>query len=105
FLKKNVIVKSFCNVRSVFCAPSKKFKILIIPNKFAFQKSYMLGFVKKRGGHKFCTMLRFDRFNWFIMHCLEILLTIPNILAQENLGIVLTIPNILSQENLYKPSR
>ncbi|CAL9765461.1 unnamed protein product, partial [Musa acuminata subsp. burmannicoides] len=122
FLKKNVIVKSFCNVevRSVFCAPSQKFKILTIPNKFAFEKSYMLGFVKKRGGHKFCTKSRFDcftekldghkdctksRFNWFIMHRLKILLTIPNILAQENLGIMLAIPNILSHENLYKPSR
>ncbi|CAL9765465.1 unnamed protein product [Musa acuminata subsp. burmannicoides] len=65
----------------------------------------MLGFVKKRGGHKFCTKSRFYRFNRFIMNRLKILLTIPNILAQENLGIMLTIPNILSQENLYKPSR
>ncbi|CAL9202522.1 unnamed protein product, partial [Musa hybrid cultivar] len=112
--KKNVIVKSFCNVearsiffkvRSVFCTPSKKFKILTITNKFAVGKSYMLGFVKKRGGHKFCTKSRFDRFNRFCMHCLEILLTIPNILAQENLGILLTIPNILAHENLYKPNR
>ncbi|CAL9765462.1 unnamed protein product, partial [Musa acuminata subsp. burmannicoides] len=105
--KKNLIVKSFCNVevRSVFCAPTKKFKILTIPNKFTFGKSYMLGFDKKHGGHIFCTKSRFDRFNRFIMHRLKILLTIPNILAQENLGIMLTIPNILSQENLYKPSR
>ncbi|CAD5192447.1 unnamed protein product [Musa acuminata subsp. malaccensis] len=107
FRKKNVIVKSFCNVevRSIFCALSQKFKILTIPKKFTFRKSYMLGFVKKRGGHKFCTKSRFDRFNRFIMNRLKILLTIPNILAQENLGIMLTIPNILSQENLYKPSR
>ncbi|CAL9202520.1 unnamed protein product [Musa hybrid cultivar] len=65
----------------------------------------MLGFVKKLGVHKFCTKSRFDRFNWFFMHRLEILLTIPNILAQEYLGIMLTIPNILAKENLYKPSR
>ncbi|CAL9202524.1 unnamed protein product, partial [Musa hybrid cultivar] len=66
-------------------------------------------FSKKYDGYKVYAKSRFDqffsRFNWFIMHRLEILLTIPNILAQENLGIMLTIPNILSQENLYKPSR
>ncbi|CAL9199418.1 unnamed protein product [Musa hybrid cultivar] len=86
---------------------------MTIPNKFDFGNSYMIGFVKKRGGHKFCKKSRFDchkdcamsRFNRFIMHRFKILLTIPNILAQKNLGIMLTIPNILSQENLYKPSR
>ncbi|CAL9765466.1 unnamed protein product [Musa acuminata subsp. burmannicoides] len=65
----------------------------------------MLGFVKKVGGHKFCTKSRFSRFNRFFMHRLKILLTILNILAQENLCIMLTIPNILAQENFYKPSR
>uniref|UniRef100_A0A804HXF2 Uncharacterized protein n=1 Tax=Musa acuminata subsp. malaccensis TaxID=214687 RepID=A0A804HXF2_MUSAM len=49
-------------VRSVFCAPSKKFKILTIPNIFASVKSYKLGFVKKRGSHEFCAKSRFDRF-------------------------------------------
>ncbi|RWW38879.1 hypothetical protein BHE74_00055844 [Ensete ventricosum] len=41
--------------RSVFRAPSRKFKILAIPNVLAHGKSYKHGFVKKRDGHKVCT--------------------------------------------------
>ncbi|RZR90602.1 hypothetical protein BHM03_00018512, partial [Ensete ventricosum] len=56
--------------RSIFCAPSRKFKILAIPNVLAHGKSYNLGFVKKRDGHKHCTKSRaksnFDRF--FVHH-------------------------------------
>ncbi|RZS21599.1 hypothetical protein BHM03_00054253, partial [Ensete ventricosum] len=48
--------------RSVFRAPSQKFKILAIPDVLAHDKSYEHGFVKKHDGHKLCTKSRFDRF-------------------------------------------
>ncbi|RRT46836.1 hypothetical protein B296_00025003, partial [Ensete ventricosum] len=48
--------------RSVFRAPSRKFKILAIPNVLAHRKSYENGFVKKCDGRKLCAMLSFDRF-------------------------------------------
>ncbi|RRT83489.1 hypothetical protein B296_00001451 [Ensete ventricosum] len=52
--------------RSIFRAPSRKFKILAIPNVLAMGKSYERGFIKKCDGHKLCTKLRsksgFDRF-------------------------------------------
>ncbi|RRT33037.1 hypothetical protein B296_00052931, partial [Ensete ventricosum] len=54
--------------RSVFCAPSRKFKILAIPNVLAHGKSYEHGFMKKRDGYKLCTKSRFDR---FFMHRLR----------------------------------
>ncbi|RWV77477.1 hypothetical protein GW17_00061686, partial [Ensete ventricosum] len=54
--------------RSVFHAPSQKFKILAIPNVLAHGKSYEHDFVKKRDGHKFCMKLNFDR---FFVHRLE----------------------------------
>ncbi|RRT44594.1 hypothetical protein B296_00044258, partial [Ensete ventricosum] len=41
--------------RSVFHAPSQKFKILAIPNVLAHGKSYEHGFMKIRDGHKVCT--------------------------------------------------
>ncbi|RZS26984.1 hypothetical protein BHM03_00060409, partial [Ensete ventricosum] len=44
--------------RSIFCAPSRKFKTLAIPDILAQGKSYEHGFVKKRDGHKLCTMSR-----------------------------------------------
>ncbi|RWV92484.1 hypothetical protein GW17_00045130, partial [Ensete ventricosum] len=57
--------------RSVFHAPSRKFKILDIPNVLAHGKSYGHGFTKKCDGHKLCMMScansSFDRFS---MHCL-----------------------------------
>ncbi|RWW55913.1 hypothetical protein BHE74_00037397, partial [Ensete ventricosum] len=52
--------------RSVFCAPSRKFKILAIPDLLANCKSYEHGFVKKHDGHKHCAKSRFDRF--FVHH-------------------------------------
>ncbi|RWV76787.1 hypothetical protein GW17_00062493, partial [Ensete ventricosum] len=56
--------------RSIFCAPSQKFKILAIPDILAHGKSYEHGFVKKCDGHKLCAKLRvessFDRF--FVHH-------------------------------------
>ncbi|RWW62111.1 hypothetical protein BHE74_00030787, partial [Ensete ventricosum] len=54
--------------RSVFRAPSRKFKIQAIPNVFSHWKSYEHGFVKKRYGHKLCAKSSFDR---FFMHRLE----------------------------------
>ncbi|RZS21755.1 hypothetical protein BHM03_00054437, partial [Ensete ventricosum] len=52
--------------RSVFHLPSKKFKILAIPDVLAHGNSYEHGFLKKRDGHKLFTMSRsessFDRF-------------------------------------------
>ncbi|RRT38229.1 hypothetical protein B296_00042776, partial [Ensete ventricosum] len=40
--------------RSIFRAPSQKFKILAIPDVLAHDKSYELGFAKKPDGHKHC---------------------------------------------------
>ncbi|RWW00997.1 hypothetical protein GW17_00035997, partial [Ensete ventricosum] len=51
--------------RSVFHSPSRKLKILAIPNILKHGKSYEHGFVKKRDGHKLCVMLSFD---WFFVH-------------------------------------
>ncbi|RZS22040.1 hypothetical protein BHM03_00054764, partial [Ensete ventricosum] len=48
--------------RSVFRAPSRKFKILAIPDVLARGKSYEHGFMKKRDGHKLCAKSRADRF-------------------------------------------
>ncbi|RWW38513.1 hypothetical protein BHE74_00056246 [Ensete ventricosum] len=52
--------------RSIFRAPSRKFKLLAIPDVLAYWKSYMHGFMKKCYGHKFCAKSRsawsFDRF-------------------------------------------
>ncbi|RWV98408.1 hypothetical protein GW17_00038757, partial [Ensete ventricosum] len=52
--------------RSIFCAPSRKFKILAIPIILAQVKSYEHGFTKKYDNHKLCAKSRakssFDRF-------------------------------------------
>ncbi|RRT36048.1 hypothetical protein B296_00050024, partial [Ensete ventricosum] len=52
--------------RSIFRAPSQKFKILAIPNVLAHGKSYEHGLMKKRDGHKLyaksCSEWSFDRF-------------------------------------------
>ncbi|RZS16106.1 hypothetical protein BHM03_00048060 [Ensete ventricosum] len=40
--------------RSVFCAPSRKFKILVFPILLAHGKSYKHAFAKKYDGHKLC---------------------------------------------------
>ncbi|RRT35863.1 hypothetical protein B296_00046764, partial [Ensete ventricosum] len=71
---KKVTVKNFAEVprKVVFHAPSRKFKILDIPNELAHGKSYEHGFMKKCDGHKFGAKSRtkssFDR---FFMHHLE----------------------------------
>ncbi|RWW50383.1 hypothetical protein BHE74_00043373 [Ensete ventricosum] len=54
--------------RSIFCAPSWKFKLLAIPTVLTHGKSYEHDLVKKRDGHKLCAKLNFDR---FFMHSLE----------------------------------
>ncbi|RWW35330.1 hypothetical protein BHE74_00059749, partial [Ensete ventricosum] len=54
--------------RSVFRAPSQKFKILVFPVLLAQEKSYKLAFAKKRDGHKLCAESSFDR---FFVHRLE----------------------------------
>ncbi|RRT68425.1 hypothetical protein B296_00035782 [Ensete ventricosum] len=54
--------------RMVFHAPSRKFKILAIPNVFGNGKSYEHGFMKKYDGHKLCVN---SSFNWFFIYRLE----------------------------------
>ncbi|URE11985.1 hypothetical protein MUK42_14458, partial [Musa troglodytarum] len=51
---------------SIFFTPSRKFKILTIPNILGLGKLYKLGFTKKLDVHKFCTKSIFDRF--FLHH-------------------------------------
>ncbi|RZS23161.1 hypothetical protein BHM03_00056033, partial [Ensete ventricosum] len=52
--------------RSIFCLPSRKFKILAIADVLAHGKSYEHGFINKHDGHKLCAKSRskwsFDRF-------------------------------------------
>ncbi|RRT35681.1 hypothetical protein B296_00038008 [Ensete ventricosum] len=49
-------IVTLCKVKfqSVFLAPSRKFKILAIPNVLAHGKSYEYGFMKKYDDHKLC---------------------------------------------------
>ncbi|RZR93450.1 hypothetical protein BHM03_00021958 [Ensete ventricosum] len=70
FAKKCDVRKVACEVefRSVLRAPSRKFKILAIPNVLAHRKSYKHGFMKKRDGHKLFTKSSFDQ---FFVHPLE----------------------------------
>ncbi|RWW40277.1 hypothetical protein BHE74_00054319 [Ensete ventricosum] len=46
----------------VFRAPSRKFKIMAIPNVLAHGKSYEHNFTKKCYGHKLCPKSSFNRF-------------------------------------------
>ncbi|RRT83497.1 hypothetical protein B296_00001449 [Ensete ventricosum] len=55
--------------QSIFRAPSRKFKILAIPNVLAHGKSYEHGCTKKCDGHKLCVKLSFDRF--FVHHLIN----------------------------------
>ncbi|RRT31139.1 hypothetical protein B296_00056026 [Ensete ventricosum] len=48
--------------RSIFRAPSRKFKILAIHDVLAHGKSYEHGFTKKCDGHKLCAESSFERF-------------------------------------------
>ncbi|RZS16613.1 hypothetical protein BHM03_00048633, partial [Ensete ventricosum] len=68
FVKKHIGDKLCAKVefRSIFRAPSQKFKILAIPDVLAHGKSYKHSFRKKLNGHKLCAMSHaessFDRF-------------------------------------------
>ncbi|RZS19874.1 hypothetical protein BHM03_00052330, partial [Ensete ventricosum] len=58
--------------RSIFCVPSRKFKIRAIPNVLAHQKPYKNGFTKKYDGHKLCAKSRAgSSFDPFFVHHLE----------------------------------
>ncbi|RWV95224.1 hypothetical protein GW17_00042168 [Ensete ventricosum] len=58
--------------RSVFRAPSQKFKILAIPKVLAHGKSYEHGFTKIHDGHKLCAISRVkSSFDRFFMHRLR----------------------------------
>ncbi|RRT55710.1 hypothetical protein B296_00033229, partial [Ensete ventricosum] len=48
--------------RSIFHTPSRKFKILAIPDVLAYRKSYEHSFTKKLDGHILCAKSSFDRF-------------------------------------------
>ncbi|RZS05325.1 hypothetical protein BHM03_00035816, partial [Ensete ventricosum] len=91
--------------RSIFCASSQNFKILVIPNVLAYRKSYKHGFIKKCNCHKLCTKSRAESsFDRFFVHRQGIskILTIPNVLDLRKLYEVLTIPNVLAHWNLYE---
>ncbi|RWV78089.1 hypothetical protein GW17_00060998 [Ensete ventricosum] len=68
FRKKQTMVINFARsrarveFRSVFRAPSQKFKIQAIHDVLAHGKSYEHGFMKKCDGHKLCAESSFDRF-------------------------------------------
>ncbi|RWW59751.1 hypothetical protein BHE74_00033289, partial [Ensete ventricosum] len=88
--------------RSIFCAPSRRFKILAIPNILGLGKPYVHGFTKKRDNHKHCTKLSFDRFFRFFMHRLKKIQTIPNVIALAQKFKILAIPNVLAHEKSYE---
>ncbi|RRT39691.1 hypothetical protein B296_00044696 [Ensete ventricosum] len=74
FVKNKMVIMVVREVefRSVFHAPSQKFKILAIPNLLAHGKSYDHGFVKKRDGHKVCAKSRSNSsFDRFFLHLLR----------------------------------
>ncbi|RWW53344.1 hypothetical protein BHE74_00040190 [Ensete ventricosum] len=69
-----------------FCALSRKFKILAIPNVLALDKTYEHGFTKKYDGHKLCAKSYAKlNFNRFFVHRKFKMLVIPNVLAHERL--------------------
>ncbi|RRT41095.1 hypothetical protein B296_00053710, partial [Ensete ventricosum] len=90
--------------RSIFHAPSPKFKILAIRKVLANGKSYKHGFMKKRDGHKVCTKSRAkSSFDQFFMHRLKFkIMVIPNVLAMSQKFKILSIPNVLAHGKSYK---
>ncbi|RRT39607.1 hypothetical protein B296_00034425 [Ensete ventricosum] len=73
--RKNTMVINFqeaasrVKFRSIFCAPTQKFKILANHNVLAHGKSYEHGFAKKHDGHKLCTKSHAESsFNRFFVH-------------------------------------
>ncbi|RRT32260.1 hypothetical protein B296_00058690, partial [Ensete ventricosum] len=74
FTKNATVIKFAPRVefRSVFHAPSRKFKILVITVLLAHGKSYKHAFAKKHDGHKLCTKSRAESsFDRFFVHRLE----------------------------------
>ncbi|RRT73071.1 hypothetical protein B296_00020365 [Ensete ventricosum] len=62
-------VASEVKFRSIFHAPSQKFKIFAIRNVLAHGKSYEHDFMKKRNGYKLCAeSCSKSSFNWFFMY-------------------------------------
>ncbi|RWV77038.1 hypothetical protein GW17_00062185 [Ensete ventricosum] len=58
--------------RSVFHAPSRKFKILANPNVLDHGKSHEHGFMRKCDGHKHYAKSRLESsFDWFYVHRLK----------------------------------
>ncbi|URE08721.1 hypothetical protein MUK42_13492, partial [Musa troglodytarum] len=55
----------------VFCAPSRKFKILTIPNLLGLRKLTNIGFAKKRNGHKVYAKSMFDLFSLYYLKNLK----------------------------------
>ncbi|RWV76879.1 hypothetical protein GW17_00062383 [Ensete ventricosum] len=59
-------------IPKLFRAPSRKFKILAIPNVLDHEKSYEHGFAKKHDSHKLYTKLCMKpSFDWFITYRLR----------------------------------
>ncbi|RWW39514.1 hypothetical protein BHE74_00055163 [Ensete ventricosum] len=80
FAKKSTLCKVMREVefRSVFRAPSRKFKILAIPNVLTHGKLYERGFMKKHDDHKLCVKSHAkSSFVRFFMHHLENLKYLP----------------------------
>ncbi|RWV76868.1 hypothetical protein GW17_00062401 [Ensete ventricosum] len=74
FTKNATVIKFAQRVefRSVFRAPSRKFKILGFPVLLAHGKSYKLAFAKKYDGHKLCAKSRTESsFDQFFIHHLR----------------------------------
>ncbi|RRT60478.1 hypothetical protein B296_00038527 [Ensete ventricosum] len=88
--------------RSVFHAPSRKFKILAIPNILAHGNSNEHGFAKKCNSHKLCTKSRFDQFFVLRLSRKFKILVIPNVLAHVGKFKILPIPNVLANGKLYE---
>ncbi|RRT33564.1 hypothetical protein B296_00042055 [Ensete ventricosum] len=58
--------------RSIFHAPSRKFKILVIPILLVHGKSYKHGFGKKYDGHKLGAKSYVESsFDRYFVHCLK----------------------------------
>ncbi|RZS19809.1 hypothetical protein BHM03_00052249 [Ensete ventricosum] len=73
--------------RSIFRAPSRKFKILAIPDVLAHGKSYEHGFAKKYDGHKLCAKTRAEvefRSLFRVPSQKFKILAIPDVLVQES---------------------
>ncbi|RWW61655.1 hypothetical protein BHE74_00031283 [Ensete ventricosum] len=112
--QKNATVETLRKVefRSVFRAPSQKFKILAIPNVLAHGKSYEHGFAKKRDSHKLCAKSSFNQFFVYRLKKFK-MMAIPNVLTlwksyEHSFGKkhdgynTLGMSNILISETLHK---